>query len=236
MTVQRRIALIGFGKMGRAVATLALERGHEVVATLDGARTVRSGAITREALGEPDVAIEFTQPAAALPNVLACVRAHVPVVVGTTGWYDQLPVVERAVHEEGGSVLYAPNFSLGVAIFLELAAQAGRAMQDQAQFDVQLLETHHRAKRDAPSGTAAALAAAVRRTSGREVPITSIRVGAVPGTHELLFDAPFEQIRLTHEARDRRVFADGALSAAEWLVGRQGLFTMRDMLHLPKEA
>ncbi len=235
MSTPRRIAIIGDGKMGRSVAAIARERGHAVVATLDAVANVGGMGISRESLGQPDVAIEFTEPAAALANVLACVRASVPVVVGTTGWYDDLPLVERAVTTEGGSVCYAPNFSLGVAIFMEIARQAARTMRDVEEFDAHIVETHHRQKRDAPSGTAALLGATVGEALGRDVGISSVRVGAVPGTHELLFDAPFEQIRLTHEARDRRVFAAGAVRAAEWLVGRRGLYTMHDMLQLTME-
>lgn len=235
MTTSRRIAIIGDGKMGRSVSAVAAERGHRVVATLDASRNAGGGGISSQSMGTPDVAIEFTEPASALANVLACVRARIPVVVGTTGWYDQLSLVEHAVTSERGAVFYAPNFSVGVALFMQIAEQAARAMRGAEEFDAHVVETHHRAKRDAPSGTAASLAARLREPLGHDVPITSVRVGAVPGTHELLFDAPFEQIRLTHEARDRRVFAAGAVRAAEWLVGRQGLFTMRDMLQLTKE-
>ena len=235
MTAPRRVAIIGDGKMGRAVAAIAREKGHQIVATLDSERNAYGEGISRESLGEPEIAIEFTEPSAALANVLACVKAGIPVVVGTTGWYEQLLTVERAVADARGSVFYAPNFSIGAALFMQIAEQAARAMRDVEDFDAHIVETHHRAKRDAPSGTAASLAARVREPLGHEVPITSVRVGAVPGTHELLFDAAFEQIRLTHEARDRRVFAAGAVRAAEWLVGREGLITMRDMLQLTKE-
>lgn len=235
MITPRRIAIIGDGKMGLAVAALATERGHTVTVTLGAAENARGSGITVERLGKPDVAIEFTEPAAALENVLACVRAAIPVVVGTTGWYARLPEVEQMVANSNGAVFHAPNFSLGVALFQRMAAEAARMMRDVAEFDAQIVETHHRAKKDAPSGTAASLASTVSRGLAREVEITSVRVGAVPGTHELLFDAPFEQIRLTHEARDRRVFAAGALRAAEWLVGRHGIFTMQDLLQLTKE-
>jgi len=231
----RRIAIIGDGKMGRSIAALAAERGHTVTIVLGVAENSGGSGITAERLGRPDVAIEFTEPQAAFENVLACVRAEIPVVVGTTGWYARLPEVEQAVANGRGAVFHAPNFSLGVALFQRIAAEAARVMRDIVEFDAQIVETHHRAKKDAPSGTAASLASTVSRGLGREVEITSVRVGAVPGTHELLFDAPFEQIRLTHEARDRRVFAAGALRAAEWLVGRRGTFTMHDLLQLTTE-
>jgi 4-hydroxy-tetrahydrodipicolinate reductase len=132
--------------------------------------------------------------------------------------------------QEIGSLFVAPNFSIGVAVFARLAARAGQSLSALRQFEAHIVETHHSAKKDAPSGTAAMLQHALGRTLGRDVPVTSIRTGSVPGTHEILFDAPYEQIRLTHEARDRRVFADGALAAARWLIGRTGVFGMDDLL------
>lgn len=222
------LALIGMGRMGRALAALAPERGFDVVAQIDHAQPV-----TRESLGPAAVAIEFTAPGAAVANVLACARAGCPVVVGTTGWYEQLPMVRAEVEKAGGALLHAPNFSLGVAIFDRIVAEAARLFALSESFEGHLVETHHSAKKDAPSGTAAALARTVEAASSRPIPITSVRVGSVPGTHELVFDAPFEQVRLVHEARDRRVFAEGALTAARWLIGRRGVFTMQDVLATP---
>jgi 4-hydroxy-tetrahydrodipicolinate reductase len=233
------IGIIGDGKMGRAVAALAGERGHNVVAVL-GLDNVRGRQIREGALADADVAIEFTQPDAAPDNVLACVDVGLPIVVGTTGWYDRLDEVRSAVMraDEVGArraaVLWAPNFSAGVALFTELVARAGQLFADAAYFDAHLIETHHATKKDAPSGTAAALARVFSR-GGRSIEVTSVRTGHVPGTHELLFDGQFEQVRLVHMARDRRVFADGALRAAEWLHGRHGVFTMRDVLGLTTE-
>jgi 4-hydroxy-tetrahydrodipicolinate reductase len=195
-----------------------------------GAEHNKGGAgITRRALGDPDVAIEFTEPGSAVSNIMACIHEGVPVVVGTTGWYNSLPVITEAANEEGASLLWAANFSIGVNLFVELARQAARIMS-KSDFSAALVETHHSAKKDAPSGTALAIANAMNGELGKELPVTSIRTGSVPGTHELLFDAPFEQITLRHEARDRRVFADGALRAAVWLKGKNGVFTMRDVL------
>jgi 4-hydroxy-tetrahydrodipicolinate reductase len=226
-----RIALVGMGRMGRELAALAPARGCQVVATIDHG----DPAPTRATLGDAEVAIEFTQPDAAVGNVRALLAAQCPVVVGTTGWYDALPDVERMVAEQRGALLWAANFSLGVNLMLELAREAGRLLAGTG-FDAHLVETHHVAKQDAPSGTAIVLERAVREGLGRTVPITSVRTGAVPGTHALVFDAPFEQIRLEHEARDRRVFAEGALVAARWLVGRRGTFTMRDVLARAPQA
>jgi 4-hydroxy-tetrahydrodipicolinate reductase len=219
------LAIIGLGKMGRAVEQLAPERDFTVVARLD-----RGTTITPAALKGAAVAIEFTEPAAAVTNIRACLDAGCPVVTGTTGWYADLPSLRQAVEARGGAVLAAPNFSLGVAVFSRLVEEAARRFSRVPGFDVHLVEIHHAAKKDAPSGTAAALAEVVANARGATVPITSVRTGSVPGTHELLFDAPFEQVRLVHEARDRRVFAEGALAAARWIIGRQGIFTMNDVI------
>lgn len=221
-----RVALVGRGKMGRAVEALAAERGVDVVATLG-----RGAAVTAGALAGADVAIEFTEPAAAVPNARACLAAGVPVVVGTTGWLDALPGLTAEVKRGGGRLLWAANFSVGVNAMLAVVEAAARALRG-AGFEAHLVETHHAAKKDTPSGTALLLARAAGAAWGGEVPTTSVRVGHVPGTHTLVFDAPFEQVRLTHEARDRRVFADGALVAARWLAGqrRPGVYTMQDVL------
>ena len=219
-----RIALIGYGKMGRAIRQLAVERGWVV-----------SGVVERDkgglaALGGADVAIEFTTPGAAVGNIQVALEAGCPIVVGTTGWYDALPVIEADVARVNGALLWAPNFSIGAAVFRRLVEDAARRFAALEEMDPHLVETHHVAKRDAPSGTALALARVGEAALGRPIPITSVRVGSVPGTHELLFDAPFEQIRLEHVVRDRRVFAAGALRAAEWLIGKHGVFTLDDVL------
>ena len=232
MTGAVRIALVGTGKMGRTIAALAAERGLPVVATIG-----RGTPITRETLGGADVAIEFTEPDAAPASVRACAAAGCPVVVGTTGWLDALPQVTEAVRAAGGRLLWAANFSVGVNAMLAVAASAARVLRE-AGFDAHLVETHHSAKKDAPSGTALAIARAVRDGGGGEVPITAVRVGHVPGTHALVFDAPFEQVTLTHEARDRRVFAEGALVAARWLAAARGpgVYTMQDVLAPAREG
>ena len=231
-----RLALVGMGRMGRALAALAPERGCEVVAALDA-----GAGITRESLGGADVAIEFTVPDAAAANVVACAAAGCPVVSGTTGWASALPAARDEVARLGGALLWAANFSVGVNLFAEVARRAGALLAAGGGFDVHLTEVHHAAKRDAPSGTAVLLADAVAAAAGRAVPVTSVRVGAVPGTHTLTFDAPFEQITLEHLARDRRVFADGALLAARWLAerwraGGRGAFTMSDVLTAGRSA
>lgn len=226
------IAIIGDGKMGRTIGQMVQEKGWHLTAMLGPEHNRGGEGITRRALGDPDVAIEFTEPASAVSNIMACIHEGVPVVVGTTGWYSSLPSIIEAANEEGAALLWAPNFSIGVTLFVELAREAGRIM-GKSEFAAAMVETHHSAKKDAPSGTAIAIAKAMEGPLGKPLPVTSVRTGSVPGTHEIIFDAPFEQISMRHEARDRRVFADGALRAAEWLRGKKGVFTMRDVLGFP---
>lgn len=227
----RRLAIVGMGKMGHAVAELAPARGWDVVARLDHHDT--TSGISKEALNGAEVAVEFTSPKAAVQNILALAASGCPVVVGTTGWYDELPRVTTEVTANNGALLTAANFSLGVNIFEQVVETAARLLGRAPGFEAHLTETHHSAKKDAPSGTAITLGKTASAAYGREIPITSVRVGAVPGTHEFIFDAPFEQIHLEHIARDRRVFAEGALVAAHWLIGKRGVFTMRDVLSTP---
>jgi 4-hydroxy-tetrahydrodipicolinate reductase len=214
----RRVALIGMGRMGTAVRNLAVDAGWEVCAAVPRE-------FTGAQLAGADVAIEFTTPNAAVDNILACLDAECPVVVGTTGWYHQLAVVEAAVEESGGAVFWAPNFSIGANALMLLAAEARRLLS-RDRFPAAIVETHHAAKRDAPSGTAIEVAKGLEPG----VPISSLRVGHVPGSHEVVFDGNYEQVRLEHVVRDRRVFAEGALTAADWLIGRHGMFTMKDLL------
>ena len=227
----RRLAIVGMGKMGQAIAQLAPTRDFEVVARLDHAET--AAGLTKQMLNGADVAVEFTVPEAAPDNIRAIIAAGCAVVVGTTGWYGRLDDVKRDVNASNGALLAAANFSLGVNIFEQVLARAAQLFAAAPGFDAHMIETHHSAKKDAPSGTAITLAKAAAAASGREMPITSVRVGSVPGIHEVIFDAQFEQVRLQHVARDRRVFAEGALVAARWLVGRRGVFTMKDVLDSP---
>ncbi len=231
-----RLLIIGDGKMGRAIETLARERGHDVAGVLGESQNAHGEGITADIASRCDVAIEFTEPVAARENIMACLGRGIPIVSGTTGWYEALPAVMREAEQRDGALFWAPNFSLGVAIANEIMRVAGALFAPHPQFDVHLVETHHAAKKDAPSGTAAAMRETLGGALGRSVPVTSVRVGHVPGTHSAIFDGPFEQISIVHEARDRRVFADGALRAAEWLVGRRGVFTMRDLLAAPAQS
>ena len=229
----RNIAIIGDGKMGQSIRQLAVERGWRVTAVVGERESADGVGISRLALGEPDVAVEFTQPSGATANITACLRERVPVVVGTTGWYESLPEITRIATETGTPLLWSPNFSVGVNVLIELARYAAKLMSTLEDFDAHIVETHHAKKKDAPSGTAIAMGKAASDALGRPIPTTSVRTGSVPGTHELVFDGAFEQLSLIHTARDRRVFAEGALKAADWLVGRKGVFTMRDVLELP---
>ena len=229
----RRLAVIGDGKMGRTVARLAGDSGWTVAAIIGEGSNAGGKGITPATLNNAQVAIEFTEPSAAVGNITACLRAGCPVVAGTTGWYDELPSMTRLAEETKSALLWSANFSLGVNVMIELARHAGELMRATEGFDAHIVETHHSAKKDAPSGTAIQIERAVREGLAASVPVTSIRTGSVPGTHEIVFDAMFEQLTLTHNARDRSVFAAGALRAAGWLIGRKGVFTMRDVLSLP---
>ena len=230
MTAPLRLAIIGDGKMGQAVRELAAGAGFDVVAFLGEGEVFASGP-TAVQLAGADVAIEFSVPTAAAANVVACANVHIPVVCGTTGWDADRARVETAVRTADAALLWSPNFSIGVHLFARIVARAATELRAvPGTFDAHLIETHHAEKKDAPSGTAKFLAERANEAFHRAVPITSVRTGHVPGTHDLVFDAPFEQIRLTHVARDRRVFAAGALTAARWLVGKKGVFTMDDML------
>jgi len=228
-----RIAIVGDGKMGRAIAELARERGHIVTALIGAADNTGGAGLTRERLGESDVVIEFTEPAAAPANIVNAVRAGYPVVTGTTGWADQWDHVTRAVGDANGALVHAPNFSVGVNVFLAIAAAVGRVMRKAPEFDAHIVETHHAAKKDAPSGTALLLKGALERGGfPRPIDVSSTRVGFVPGIHTVGFDGPAETITLTHTVRDRATFAHGALVAARWVRGRRGWFTMRDVLEV----
>jgi 4-hydroxy-tetrahydrodipicolinate reductase len=223
-----RLAIVGMGKMGHAIAQLAAERGCEVVARLDVAETQKG--IDAKALNGAQVAVEFTTPGSAAANVRGLIAAGIPTVVGTTGWYDALPEIAADVKKRNGALLTATNFSLGVNAFEAILAQAATILAATGGFDAHMLELHHSAKKDAPSGTAHTLEKAASAAWGKTIPITSVRTGSIPGTHEVIFDSPFETIRLAHVARDRRVFAEGAIVAAKWLVGKKGVFTMKDLL------
>lgn len=223
--VTLRAALIGDGRMGREIRAIAATHSVEVVDALSAQDMVGDVALR---LRDVDVALEFTEPGSAVDNVRRCLEAGCPVVVGTSGWYDRLDEVRAMTEDAKGTVLWAENFSPGYALMRHLAGALAAAAGSLDGYDVHLVETHHAAKRDAPSGTAQRLQVVAERAAGRAIEVTSIRTGHVPGTHELVIDGPFDRVVLEHRVRDRRVFADGALRAARWLVGRTGFFSVKD--------
>jgi 4-hydroxy-tetrahydrodipicolinate reductase len=218
-----QIAIVGNGKMGRAVAALAEERGH-AVRIIGSEANAGGAALTRDRLTGVEVAIEFTRPDAVVANLERLIEAGIPTVTGTTGWAGELPRIERLVESRGGSLL-------GVQLFLRTARELASRFAARSEFDAFILEEHHAAKRDAPSGTAAVLQAKARAADpSREFPITSVRAGQIPGTHVLTYDGPDETVSLSHVARSRRAFAAGALAAAEWLPGHPGIHGFETML------
>jgi 4-hydroxy-tetrahydrodipicolinate reductase len=226
-----RIVIVGNGKMGNAVAALAAERGHTVQAVIGGQENSGGRALTKERLAGADVAIEFTRPDAVVANLEQLIAAGVPTVTGTTGWANELPRVARLVESRGGSLLHAANFSIGVQLFLRAAADLARRFAGRPGFEAFILEEHHAAKVDSPSGTAKALQARAHSADAeRTFPITSVRAGAIPGNHVLTYDGPYETVSLSHVARSRLGFAEGALAAAEWLPGHPGVHTFERML------
>jgi 4-hydroxy-tetrahydrodipicolinate reductase len=226
-----RLALIGHGKMARAVETLATDQGHEIVTVVRGEENANGQALTAERLSAAEVAIEFTRPEAAADNLLRLAAIGLRAVCGTTGWTDRLPDVTAAVLEHRTALLHSPNFSIGVHLFLRAGEDLARRFADRPEFEAWISEAHHSAKVDAPSGTARQLREALRKSDpARTFPISSLRAGYIPGIHTIGYDAPHETIRLTHEARGRQTFAAGALAAAEWLAGRQGVYTFEQML------
>jgi 4-hydroxy-tetrahydrodipicolinate reductase len=226
-----RIAIVGNGKMGQAVARLAQRRGHAIHAVISGAENVGGRALTPDRLAGADVAIEFTRPEAAPANLEHLIGAGIPTVTGTTGWVEQLPRIVALVAERNGALLHAANFSLGVHLFLRAARELARGFAGRPGFDAFILEEHHAAKLDAPSGTARELQARVRQADPeRPYPITSVRIGEAPGTHIVAYDGAYERVTLAHAARNREGFAAGALAAAEWLPGHPGVHTVDDML------
>jgi 4-hydroxy-tetrahydrodipicolinate reductase len=225
-----RIALLGYGKMGKLVETIAMREGWEVEPKLDIDDNAGGKGITSSSMSGVDVAIEFSQPEAVLSNVEAAARAGVNVVVGTTGWADRRDEMERMVRESGIGLIYAANFSLGMNLFFEIVSHAARIVGMIPQYDAYICEEHHRAKKDAPSGTALNLLDMMRPHLGNpNLSIASIRAGSIPGTHTIGFDSEADTIILEHRARSRQGFAEGAVLAARWIAGKKGFFDFRQM-------
>jgi 4-hydroxy-tetrahydrodipicolinate reductase len=226
-----RILLVGYGKMGRLVASLAGEYGSEIVGYIDEYSVDGTEGAGSDRWQGVDVAIDFSSPDAVGRNAPVLAKRGINLVIGTTGWQRDEPAVRRAVTEGRVGAVVAPNFSTGVAIFESVVSQAAKLFAAQAEFGAFVHETHHSAKKDAPSGTAILLKnAMVEAGFARPIDVSSSRVGFVPGTHTIGFDGPAETISLSHIARDRSAFARGALVAAHWVKGRHGWFTLRDVL------
>lgn len=233
-----KIALLGYGKMGRIIEEKAIQRGHEIV--------LKKGSHgSFEGLEKVDVAIDFSIPSAAVTNIRACLDLNIPVVSGTTGWLEDYDAIVKECNEKEGAFLYGSNFSLGVNIFFELNAQLAKIMASFNDYKVSMEEIHHTQKLDAPSGTAISLAQGIIENSNYktwtldnakedEISITAIRQDSVPGTHSVFYDSPIDQIEIKHTAHSRDGFALGAIIATEWIVGKKGVFSMKDVLNLNK--
>ena len=236
-----KIALLGYGKMGHAIEEIALERGHHIVLKINDENLQE---LTKENINKADVAIEFSNPHSAVANILFCLKEQVAVVCGTTGWLDQLKLVEEKCKEMNGSFLYASNFSVGVNIFFELNKKLAALIKPHSAYDVAIEEIHHTQKKDAPSGTAITLAEQIIEVSGKknkwvnrdsenenQLSIVSKRIDEVPGTHSVKYSSSVDDIEIIHTAHNRKGFAEGAVLAAEFINGKKGIFSMKDVLN-----
>ncbi|MEO6188528.1 MAG: 4-hydroxy-tetrahydrodipicolinate reductase [Ginsengibacter sp.] len=240
------IALIGYGKMGKAIEEIALQKGHNIVLRVNDENLED---LTKTNLQLADVAIEFTIPESAVENILLCFESRVPVVCGTTGWLDKMNFVEQKCSEMQGTFLTTTNFSVGVNIFFEINKRLAVLMESHKKYSVEIEETHHTQKKDAPSGTAITLAQGIIGNSSSknkwilqrgmenesgdaasEIPITSKRIDPAPGTHLVKYSSPVDDIEIIHTAHNRKGFAVGALLAAEFIHDKKGIFTMKDVL------
>lgn len=231
-----KIALVGYGKMGKIIDEISQSRGHEIVARLRETPTT-------ETLNGAEVAIEFSNPEAAYENIRVCLEHKIPVICGTTGWLDRKPDIEAITIEQNSAFLYGSNFSLGVNLFFALNKKLAQLMNNVHEYTCQLEEIHHIHKKDAPSGTAISIAEGIiensdyeawklEETKGKELGIFAIREDEVPGTHSVFYRSEVDELEIKHTAFNRNGFALGAVIAAEWIVGRQGIFSMNDVLGL----
>ncbi len=223
-----KIAIIGYGKMGRMVEELALRQGWGIGPKLDIEDNRGGNGITRSSMTGVDVAVEFSQPDAVMANIEAGARAGVHMVVGTTGWFGELERARQLVLESGTGLIYGANFSIGMNLFFRITAEAARIVGRLPQYDAFLSEAHHRAKKDAPSGTALSLLETIRPHIGdRQPDIAVTRAGFIPGTHLVGFDSEADTIILEHRARSRQGLAEGAILAARWIADRTGFYDFR---------
>ncbi len=235
-----KIAIIGYGRMGKSIEGLAKSAGHEVVQIFGSTNPEE---FTIENLKKADVAIDFSLPHTAYSNITTCIKAGVPVVSGTTGWLEKYEDVKSVCIEQKGAFFYASNFSIGVNIFMEINERLAELMNTQTAYDISMTEIHHTRKLDAPSGTAITLAKGIMENVDRKsdysldqsgekdcIHIDAVREGDVPGTHIIRYQSETDTLEIKHEAHSRIGFAKGAILAAEWLIGKEGVFGMRDML------
>jgi 4-hydroxy-tetrahydrodipicolinate reductase len=219
-----KLALFGYGKMGRMIEQAAMREGIEVIAVLDpiaGSRGELSGA---------DVCIDFTEPGSALDNIKAAAAARIAIVVGTTGWYDRLDEARALVEESGIGLVYGSNFSVGVNLMFKIAHHAADLFSHFPSHDPYIEEAHHKFKKDAPSGTGLSLSRIVEAEYNHQVPTSSTRAGYFPGRHTVGFDSEADTLAIVHTARSRADFADGALIAAQWIAGRKGLYEFPEII------
>lgn len=225
-----RLALIGYGAMGKLVENLASAAGDEIGLKVDSSGASLEAADLAASLRAHDVAIDFSVAPAVLRNIDACARASVPLVEGTTGWQEKVADARRLVEDHKGALVYGANFSVGVNVFYRIVSQAARLMASLDQYQAFMEEEHHARKRDAPSGTALKLKELMSEYVKTEIPIASVRAGHIPGTHRVGFDSAADQIMLTHVARSREGFAAGALLAARWINSRKGVYEFSEIL------
>jgi 4-hydroxy-tetrahydrodipicolinate reductase len=220
------LLILGAGKTGALVAELAREHRHEI-RVLRGAENPHGSALTPDNLRDTAVVMDFTGPQAVLANISACIRAGKNMVVGTTGWYEDIPSIRNEVEQAGSGLVFGANFSIGVNLFFNIARTSAAALRH--GYTGQIFERHHAHKKDAPSGTAIAIQDIVSEASGTELEITSFREGDVVGMHELIIESGADRLYLCHDAKSRRGFAEGAVRAAEWIVGRRGFYDFKDI-------
>ena len=229
------VGIVGAGKMGREIAAAAAARGHAVAWTLGASSNRNVSGITAERVDAVDAVFEFTTPASAPGNLFALARHGARVVCGTTGWSDELPRVAEAFRAGGGALVHATNFSIGVRLLFDVAEHAA-ALYSRSGYVPYIVEEHHAAKKDAPSGTAKTLAGAVERGGGIAPTVASVRAGTIPGTHRLVFESPEDEVEIVHRARSRAGFAKGAVWAGERIAGRTGVYEFGEILRQASEG
>ncbi len=226
-----KIAIVGYGKMGKMVERVALERGHEIAVKLDDINNSNFEGITEENFRGVDAAIDFSIPSAAIPNIEKIASLKVNLVVGTTGWLDSMDDVKAAVEKNDIGLVWSPNFSVGVNAFFRIVAEATKLLSGEPEYEAWAWEIHHSAKKDAPSGTLLKLVEEMKRAGyTKRVDVGSNRAGAIAGTHEIGFDSAADTITLRHTARSREGFALGAVKAAEWVGGKKGFHEFGEIL------